>query len=153
MDREKFIRELFENNYSLLVREAYRYVCDEAAAQDLVQDTFLLAVLHINTLLTHENPEAWLSVTLRSCCSNYRQLNANTPIPIEALDSIAAESAHAIWELFPSELSDSERAILYMRFKEDLSFREIGERLGASETACRVRLFRLIRKCRKLMKD
>lgn len=154
MEREKFIKKLFEKNYSLLIREAYRYNCDEEAAQDMVQETFLLAVLNHEQLAAHQNPDAWLSVTLRNCCFNYRRLvEKRASVSIEDLkETLLVEQPDFFWELLPSKLKDSERRILTMRFKDGLSFREIGERLGVSETACRVRVFRLITKCRKLLK-
>lgn len=152
-DRETFIKQLFEDNYELLLFEAYRSVCDREAAQDLVQETFLLAIINCDMLMDHPRPDGWLSLTLRNCVKNYRRRSDNRlSMPMNGLEELLiTEDPVSLFELLPLKLNESERRLLTWRIEDDLSCREIGERLGISEDACRVRIFRLLKKCRALL--
>ena len=48
------------------------------------------------------------------------------------------------------DLSREDREILIWRFEEDLSYGELADRLGISETGCRSRVFRAVKRCRAL---
>lgn len=149
LDRNVAIGALYEREYDTLCRAAYRSLGDWEAAQDLVQDTFLLALLRSDE--THPSPGGWLTQTLRNLIRNERRkLVTRDAVPLENADALPAEETpHALDELFPASLTPQERELLRLRFSEQLSYRELGARFGISEGACRIKLFRTIEKCRK----
>ena len=52
----------------------------------------------------------------------------------------------------PDSLSDSDRELLLLRFRDELSHREIAQRRGISEPACRKQLSRAVQRCREALK-
>ncbi len=148
-DRNKAIRALYEREYDTLCRAAYRSLGDWEAAQDLVQDTFLLALLRSDE--THPSPGGWLTQTLRNLIRNERRkLVIRSAVPLDNIDAVpAGEPPPDLDEFLPSSLSPQERELLRLRFSGQMSYCEIGEHFGISEGACRIKLFRTIEKCRK----
>ncbi len=148
-DRNEAIGALYEREYDALCRAAYRALGDWEAAQDLVQDTFLLALLRVDG--SHPSPGGWLVETLRNLIRNERRkLVTRGAVPLENADALPAETPPPeLDEVLPPSLTPSERELLRLRFSEQLSYRELGARFGISEGACRVKLFRVIEKCRK----
>lgn len=153
LKREDAIDALYEREYDTLCRAAYRTLGDWEAAQDLVQDTFLLALLKQDELPNHPAPGGWLMQTLRNLIQNERRrLVTRSAIPLDdACGLIAAETPSALTDILPAGLSAQERELLVWRFEQQKSCREIGAMLGVSEGACRIKLFRTVEKCRKLL--
>lgn len=148
--REDAVRALYEREYDTLCRAAYRTLGDWEAAQDLVQDTFLLALIK-DSLPEHPCPGAWLMKTLQNLLQNERRrLVSRRTFPLD--DTIpAAEAEGALRDVLPSGLTETERKLLLLRFEDQLSYRELAERFDLSEGACRIKLFRTVEKCKKLL--
>ena len=153
MRRENAIEALYEREYDTLCRAAYRMLGDWEAAQDLVQDTFLLALLKQDELPGHPAPGGWLTQTLRNLIQNERRkLAARNALPLDDAGLLpAAEAEPGLRDILPAGLSEQERELLTLRFEQQWSYRELGEHLGISEGACRIKLFRTVEKCRKLL--
>ncbi len=153
MLRDNAIDALYGREYDALCRAAYRMLGDWDAAQDLVQDTFLLALLKQDELPGHPAPGAWLMETLRNLIRNERRkLVSHGELPLENAGQLPApEAGAALDDILPSALSEDERLLLTLRFEQQLSYREIGAQLGISDCASRVRRYRAVEKCRKLL--
>ena len=153
MRRENAIEALYEREYDTLCRAAYRTLGDWEAAQDLVQDTFLLALLRQDGLPNHPAPGGWLTQTLRNLIRNERRrLVSHSAVPLDdAYGLPSSEPETPLRDILPAGLSEQERELLALRFEQQWSYRELGERLGISEGACRIKLFRTVEKCRKLL--
>lgn len=89
-----FLEALYQSTYQKLYRLAYRLVKSPEAADDLVHDTFCLAVFHQAKLRQHPNPEGWLVLVLKNLASNeIRRAENRLTVPLqEALSSAAAAS-------------------------------------------------------------
>ncbi len=152
MRRENAIDALYEREYDTLCRSAYRMLGDWDAAQDLVQDTFLLALLKQEELPCHPAPGAWLTETLRNLIRNERRrLVSHGEVPLADVELLPAEAPTAFADILPTSLTAEERELLTGRFERQMSYRELGAMLGISDGACRVKLFRTVEKCRKLL--
>ena len=81
-----------------------------------------------------------------------RKAAARAEVPLDSLLNLADESAAPLEEALPRQLSQQDREILIWRFEQDLDYSQIADRLGISETGCRSRVFRAIRRCRDWMK-
>ena len=91
--------------------------------------------------------------TLKKLASNeLRRAENRLTVPLEnALLPRAAGQKQKVGDLLPSALSQSDKQILTWRIEQQLSYKEIAQILGISETGCRSRVARAIAKCRKLM--
>ena len=145
---------LYEELHDKMLRVAYRMTGSMDMAEDLVQETFLFALFRQDELLNHPLPEGWLMRTLQNLVLNERRkAAAHTAVPLDSLLNLAEEpTAAPLEEALPRQLSQQDREILIWRFEQDLDYSEIADRLGISETGCRSRVFRAIRRCRDLMK-
>lgn len=144
---------LYEELHDKMLRVAYRMTGSMDTAEDLVQETFLFALFRQDELLRHPLPEGWLMRTLQNLVLNERRkAAAHAEVPLDSLLNLADESAAPLEEALPRQLSQQDREILIWRFEQDLDYSQIADRLGISETGCRSRVFRAIRRCRDWMK-
>lgn len=152
-EKEKLIKRLYDTEREFLLRIAFASAVNEADAEDLVQEVFIRAMGAAEELMGHPNPRAWLVMTLKNCIRNYSRLRANrSNIPLGELEEIAAlENPEPLSHIIPEKLPAGDRELLFWRFEQRLSYGEISARLGISEGACRVKVCRIIRRCRKLM--
>ncbi len=152
-ERDKFLTELFRVEYTDLVRKAYRLTGSTEAAEDLLQEAFLLATVRYPELREHPSPRAWLSVTLYHLAGNYWRLAENIrEVPLENILALpAGELITPLSESLPRGLTEEERRILIWRFEARLDYRDISSKLGVPVGACRMRVSRAVKKCAKLM--
>ena len=148
-DRDEWIAQLFEQQNKRLTRIAYRLTGSMEQAKDLVQDTFVFALVRYEELVNHPCIVGWLTKTLRNLVVNENRRIARHPeIPLGDIDEPSApHPPTSLEEIFPRHFPEADRQILIWRYEYELSYREIAERLGVSEGACRMRMYRLLRKC------
>ena len=86
MDRDnEWIRTLYLRLYEKLFRVAYRLMGSPESAEDLVQQTFLLALFQGEALRTHPCPEGWLMKALHNLARNERRRAARQQeVPLDA---------------------------------------------------------------------
>ena len=147
------IEELYRQEYNRLLRTACRLTGDRTLAENMVQETFLLAVLHQKELASHPKPGAWLFQALRKLIWNEQRSASRQDLPLDEVAEVPAGSLPPLEELLPSGLGPEERALLIWRFEERLSCGEIAERLCISEAACRKRISRALARCRRLLEE
>lgn len=152
---DTFLQSLYEKYYEKMIRFSYRLVGTVESAQDLVQETFLLALYNQNKLSNHPNPEGWLMKTLKNLILNeQRRVQNHIEIPLDAVVNMLSKAQDLPLEsVLPKQLSKEEREILIWRFERQMDYREIAERLGISEAGCRSRVFRAIAHCKKYLDD
>lgn len=73
INTEQFIEKLYCTTRDKLFRYAYRLIGRVEKADELVQEVFVLAMLHEGELLSHANPQGWLFVTLKYQILNERR--------------------------------------------------------------------------------
>lgn len=64
-EQETFLFELFKAHAEALVRYAASFLNDTDRAEEVVQEAFRVAVIHIDELMDHEAPEYWLKRTVK----------------------------------------------------------------------------------------
>lgn len=65
-EQDIFVERLYRQYFKKLTLYSLATLKNPAQAQDTVQDTFHEAILHIEILMTHENPGGWLMQTLKN---------------------------------------------------------------------------------------
>lgn len=115
----------------------YELVHQEQTSLDLVQETFISAARHINTLQRDEKFGSWLfSIAHQRCMQHWRKQRP-VEIPIDPLDEefpelepgpqellIRKEQEEAFMKLL-GQLAMPHRAVLLLHFMEDFSLEEI----------------------------
>lgn len=122
-----------------LYRYAFRLAGQASDAEDLVQQTFLVAQQKLHQLRKAERASAWLYAVLRSCFLKSRR----KPIPQTMDDSFALDSLAELpagddsdaWldrealQLALAELPDEFKIVVLMFYFEELSYKEIADQL------------------------
>ena len=145
---------LYETQYEKLLKAAYYMMGSMEDAQDLVQQSFLLALIRQDKLSAHPVPEGWLMLTLHNLVKNERRKARNhAEVPLaEIVEPAGPEEPPSLEHILPRELPQRDREILIWRFERGLDYREMAAQLGVSESACRSRVSRAVVNCRKCMK-
>lgn len=147
---------------------AYRMLGESTEAEDAAQEAFLKAYSHLSRYDTTRSFKTWLlSITSNHCIDRLRKrrliyLSLDEPLPPHpALTSdemgpemaaIARERSQKIQKML-DELSPEYRVVVVLRYWYDLSYSEIAEMLGTSESAIKSRLFRARQSLAKSLED
>ena len=128
---------LIAAHHAALYRYAYRLSGCAAEAEDLTQQSFLIAQRKLHQLREAERAGAWLFAVLRSCF--LKSLRRQRPIPAAALNLEVEEFAGPTPQVDEvdrerlaaalADLPDEFRLVLLMFYFEELSYQEIAKQL------------------------
>lgn len=132
------LRWLVKEHYRSVYRYAYRLCGNEADAEDLTQQTFLVVQAKLHQLREPEKVHRWTFAVLRSCfLKSRRRLRPVAAVNLELdVDDVPehriAEQSLDKEEIQQAlnELPDEFRLIVLMFYFEELSYREIADRLS-----------------------
>lgn len=157
-DEKSFLSRLVDEEYDHIFKYALALTHREDDAEDLTQETFLIAARNAGELEKMDNPSGWLRATLYHRWQHYVErdrrerdrrrgdpgsglaLPDRTPNPEDAvLTDMALSSA----------LTEREYALARLVFLEELSLTQAARALKISPAACRKRIERLRLKLRE----
>ena len=158
---DELVRLTYGDVYSLAVR----LTGNEADASDVVQDTYVRAFRGLRRFRGDAAFSTWLYRIASNCASSFltrrsrhRWAGLHEVVEVAETDpeqdpTLRAEAStlrQAI-ERALEQLPQRLRAVVVLKHLEDLSHREIAERLGISEAATKVRLHRARNTLRRLL--
>ena len=150
-DGGRAFEALYRGLYPLVVRTVYLVVLDPDIAQEICHEAFLRLWQHRNRLGEQANERAWLmrvAINLaidhrRSLLSALRHRGSDAP----AVDPASAALARIEREEMRRallRLRRRDRALLALRFEQDLSFPEIGRIFGRPEATVKTWVHRAL---------
>lgn len=141
------LQALVTSHWPAVYRTLHSLTNNHHDTEDLTQETFLRAMIHIDTLQPGSNTRAWLlRIATNAYYDVYRKrrrvqvqplrtdLAGAQPDPGHDLE-VAEECARLRSAL--EELSATTRLVFHLRVTEELSFRAIGTMLNLSEETAR----------------
>ena len=150
------MEELYRQNAKIVYYYIYSLCRDKELAEDLTQDTFLRAFQAIDSFDGSCKLSTWLCqigkhLLYQTWAKQKREIptawddtpaNGNAGVHRDAAEEAIAkvELAEVLEEL--KALPSAMREVIYLRTMSDLSYREIGQMLGKSETWARVNFYR-----------
>ena len=159
-DRLAF-RELVLENSHAMFNLAWRMTCDEAAAEDIVQEAFIKAWRSIGDFRMEASFRSWLHrITVNTAMDYLRKRSKRQKLEVEEPQwervSQASEPARTDVQIdiraqtraALMKLSEMERAALMLRHFEGHSIDEIASTLNLSANACKQTVFRAVKKMR-----
>lgn len=157
MSREAAFEEFARAAMPRLYRSARFLASDPHAAEDLVQET--LAKVYVRWMrrlgAPLEQPQAYAHTTLVRTFVSSRRKRSSTERPAADLpDTGTNDGDHDLRLLLTSALDTLpplDRAVLVLRFLDDLGVAETAERLALSEGAVRNRSMRALGRVRDLL--
>jgi RNA polymerase sigma factor (sigma-70 family) len=148
-------RQLVERHLPMVYSAARRMVRDPQLAEDVAQTVFTTLAEKARGLGGSSILGGWLYNTTRNLAlhavraeARRRQREA-TAVAMQSLES-SSQASPILEHLEPAmaELDDAERDALVLRYLEDRSLREVGQELGVSEDAARMRVNRALDRLR-----
>lgn len=158
MTRMEFIREPYEEEADGLYSFVKKFGISKEMAEDIVQETFCVAIKRAEELRAHPNPVGWLYVTVRYIImAESRKVKKNevycslNEVENQLHDMKAEIMLTSVEEnKIRSVLSEEEYGILDLIYNQGYKGREVAERLGINESTLRVQIHRIRRKLRTL---
>lgn len=145
------MEELYEQNAKIVYHFLLCACKDEALAEELTQETFLKAFESIERFDHSCKISTWLCQIAKHLLyrhwkkekkKNLAELDERLPAPDDTEKSaITKIELSAVWDALNS-LPETMKEVVRLRALSDLSFREIGELMGKTETWARVTYYR-----------
>ena len=130
------LREIVIRYHEAVYRYAYRLAGNQADAEDLTQQTFLVAQQQLSQVRDMDKILAWLFSVLRNCylksCRRSRLLpSASMDVDLDQVPESPQrdEIDEAELRLALDDLPDEVRIVVLMFYFEDCSYKEIADRL------------------------
>lgn len=135
---------LLQEHLSAVLAVCLVYTRNRHEAEDLSQDTLLRATANIERLRDPQAMRAWILQIARRLCMNYlSRKKSMEPLPAEIFapaetNDVDVERLH----LALADLPEEYREPIRLHYLKEMSCAAIGEALGITEGAVRVRLTR-----------
>jgi RNA polymerase sigma factor (sigma-70 family) len=157
----RYFEKLYERYSEKVYHKCLSFVRDSAKAEDLTHDIFLKLIFKLGTFKEDAKFSTWLySITYNHCMDQLRSNKKRGEVlqeePIEVPDDIDLNN------LFDGEdvqlknlktaldqLSVDEKGVLFMKYMDDMSIRDIAGIFNVTESAIKMRLLRSREKLRK----
>lgn len=151
-ERDREVVRIVETYSDMLMRIALNRVSGVAAAEDVVQSTFLRLMRRQPHFDSREHEKAWLIKTaIRICIDEARRASNRANVPLN--EEITAAYSEESYELLDAirMLPEKDRDAVYLYYYEEYPVREVAKLIGEREGTTRSRLSRARQKLKKLM--
>ena len=160
-DEQNFILALYKIEYENLCKYADKMMKGSLAAEDLVQDTLIIACRKIDELIKHPKPGAFLMDTLRKNIYNYCNVRDNlskflVDIPIEDWINNYPDTKFPEddLDLLYGDLAKTKEYEILKKFAVDgYSHKEIAKQYGISINTCKQRIYRAKKVLQQMLKN
>ena len=145
MDDRKF-EHLVKEHRDMVYSVALAHTKDPSAADDVAQETFIKAYRSWDGLKNPSRVKTWLYAIARNTAIDWFRRQKRAPNSgLDELDVAAPEKEkdRVTMEELVAGLRPDYQEILRMRYVEELSYSEIGKRLGMTSTAVGEKLWRI----------
>lgn len=142
---------LYRELYPMVVRTVYLVIFDREVAADITHEAFLRLWQRRDRMAENSNEKAWLmKVAVNLAIDHQRSLLTalkHRLMPAPPADPAATALSHLDHEQMKKavrKLPARDRAVLALRFEQDLSFPEISKILGEPDATLRTRVHRAL---------
>lgn len=169
----KDFNRLFMDYKERFIRFATSYTRDPSLAEDIAVDSFMYYWENRNTIDTQANPPAYILTTIKHKCLNYLQSvqvrqdvseKLRQHVEWELQTRISSLEACEPYQLFSSEiqgivkkslskLPEQTRKIFLLSRRDNLSHKEIAEKIGLSTKSIEFHISKTLRLLREDLKD
>ena len=161
----KYFDQLYGKYSTKVFSKCISLLKDEGRAQDATQDIFLKIFLNLSKFGGKSQFSTWIySITYNYCIDLIRKKKKSgnifsdeierapdlaEEVPDSALLEMEVKKLKIVLDLIPV----GDKAVLLMKYQDDMSIREISETLNKSESAIKMKLKRAKHKAQKVYED
>lgn len=152
---EHLIEQILLNNYNSYYRLAYSYVHNEADAGDIVQNGAYKAILNSASLKQKSYAATWVyRIMLNEIFRFLNEERGNIPLEEMGMEP-AKEDTYENLDLKQAldSLSPKDKAVIELKYFEELKFEEIAEVLEENVNTVKSRLYRGLKKLKLELSD
>lgn len=168
-NEQRFMISLFQEYQKLMFSTAKKYVSDNYAAEDIVQESLISFLKNLHTIMSLERCSlaAYVVCTVRNTSINYLKKQGTTrkhvvPTPVENSEAevsqdlpveellLLREDLHTL-SVVLREMSEENRLLLENKYILGQSDEEIAEKLGCKPSSVRMKLTRARRQALSMM--
>lgn len=151
--REKYVEQILLSEYNRYFRLAMSFVHNEADACDIVQNGAYKAIRGSKTLKNKEYAGTWIYRIMLN--EIFRFYKGEKHISIEEVPEEGYEDNYENFDLRKAldSLPERDKAVVELRYFEDLKLEEIAEILKENVSTVKSRLYRSIEKLRLKMQE
>lgn len=149
---EKFIKDNLDNAY----RFSYTYTKNQYDAEDIVNESVIKALKSINSLKNPEYIKSWFYKIISNTAINFiNKKNKTISYEENLLENEISEDNYEQFTFndIVNKLDIKYRAVIVMRFLEDMSIKEISKILDLNENSVKSRLYRGLKILKNDMED
>lgn len=167
-EQDAFIEAIYSEHFKKLMIYARAFLRDQEKAREIVQDVYHEAVLHIDVVMTHENPGGWLMKTLKNKLLEYERNRKKHLARFLSLDSevnhqvastdnavavIEAAEGKSVWSIVQENLTEEELYILRRIVLEGAPHLQVAKERNISVYASQKKLQRIREKLYKVFPE
>lgn len=148
------IEETLLKNYNKYYKLAFSYVHNDSDAMDIVQDSAYKAIKNAELLKNQKYVDTWIYRIVINQCKTF--LSKNKQITDDISDvNISFNDKYENIDLKNAlnALDNDEKAIIILRFFEDLKIEDIASVLDIKVNTFKSRLYRCLRKLESIMEE
>ncbi|CAM3762748.1 sigma-70 family RNA polymerase sigma factor [Cohnella lubricantis] len=154
-------QEIYQEFYELVYGIIYYMVWDHGATEDLIQESFLKVVLNAPPIEEEAKLRSWIKTVVRNSVYSFLRKNKRRFGEMNVDSAVTNQHLHAYAQLAASveqqiefklmsetveralvELKPEHQALLEMRWKQELSYKEMACLLNTSEETVKHKLHR-----------
>jgi RNA polymerase sigma factor (sigma-70 family) len=147
---DEIAADAFRRHYRQVYGFVRRRTGSAADAEDVVAEVFADAAAALGRFRPGATPVlAWLYTVARRRLADEARRRGRGPLPVAPVEAIeyGPDVARALRRALAT-LPQEQRRVVVLKLIEGWSFREIAERLGVTEAACKMRLSRALERLR-----
>ena len=161
--RSELYGQLYDRYSDKVYRKCIGFSKDHSVAQDMVQDIFLKVFFQLPKFEGRSRFSTWLyTITYNYCVEYYRKTSKHSFVDIETQPEAFDEEAEekALLKTRSDKLKKAldligpeDRAILLMKYQDNISIKEIMTTFEISESAAKMRLARARQRAKEVIDE
>ncbi|WMJ84328.1 RNA polymerase sigma factor [Oscillospiraceae bacterium LTW-04] len=158
---KELVNQIFKDSNVKFYNISFQMLRSHSDAEEAVSEAFLKIMDHIEKIIGLPGPKIipYCVVIVKNESANIlrKRIKAVPLEELEAYDGSDYSEIENMWEqnidreqlIFAiEELSDEEKYLVYLRYANDMNFKEIAALLGVSEETAKKRSYRILKKLR-----
>ncbi len=162
----RYFSQLYRRYAGKVFAKCISMLADHGMARDATQDVFIKVLLNLSKFTEQSSFSTWVySITYNYCIDLIRKKKKNiliftedmgrmgTETDVNIPDSVILEMETKRLEKVMDKLPVGDKAILDMKYTDDMSIKEIGEVLNKTESAIKMQIMRAKMKAQGIYED
>lgn len=161
--KNEWFSVLYERYSDKVYRKCLSFEKDKDAALDLAHDILIKVFLQLSKFQERSRFSTWLYSVAYNYCVEYTRKKNRLPLSIFDDGRIDVEDDYEDWEIAESQekalsraldkINPEDKALLLLKYQDDISIKEIMEVYKISESAVKMRLARARQRVKELIES